>query len=313
MLLFVLRRLALGVLVVLATAVFAYGGIRLLRPDLYAGEPWLSGTWRDVRDALLRQELGEACMYAGCPRLRDLWARGVVADLQLLAGGLVLGVAIGLAAGSWCAARARGRASRVVQAVALVFYCAPVYFVGYLLLFVFDPTFGLFPVPALFSPHQYDEAWSGVGDWLRSMTLPWLVVSAPIAAAALRITVGMARDAEDEEYVRTAIAKGLSPRRVTRRHATPAAHAAVASHVSAAVPAIVLNLVLVEFVLSVPGFFRHTWRAFGKAPGIPPTIDYPTLQAVAVWASVCIVVVGILADLALAARDPRVREVGRLG
>ncbi len=90
-------------------------------------------------------------MYAGCPRLRDLWARGVVADLQLLAGGLVLGVAIGLAAGSWCAARARGRASRVVQAVALVFSCAPVSFVGYLLLFVFDPTFGLFPVPALFS------------------------------------------------------------------------------------------------------------------------------------------------------------------
>jgi ABC-type dipeptide/oligopeptide/nickel transport system permease component len=72
-------------------------------------------------------------------------------------------------------------------------------------------------------------------------------------------------------------------------------------------------MVLVEFVFAVPGFFKHTWRAFGKAPGFPPGIDYPTLQAIGVWAAVLIAVVSLLADLALAALDPRVRAAGRVG
>jgi ABC-type dipeptide/oligopeptide/nickel transport system permease component len=76
---------------------------------------------------------------------------------------------------------------------------------------------------------------------------------------------------------------------------------------------IVLNMVLIEFVFSVPGFLRHTMRAFGKAPGYPPGTDYAVLQAVGVWAAVLIVAVGLLADLAVTALDPRIRASGRLG
>jgi peptide/nickel transport system permease protein len=312
-LLFLLRRIVLGVLVVLATAVFAYGGIRLLRPELYPGEAWLSGTLRDLERALLHLDFGEACMYTGCPSLHDLWVRGITADLWLLGGGLALGIALGVTAGRWCAAHPRSRAARGVEAVAMVFYCAPAYFVAYGLLLLFEPTFGFFPVPILFAPHAYAEPFSDVGDFVQAMTVPWLVVAAPVAAACLRITVGLTREAEDEEYLRTALAKGLSHRAAIGRHAAPAAYASVASWVGSAVPFVVLNVVIVEFVFSVPGFFRHTWRAFGKAPGFPPGIDYPTLQAVGLWAAVFIVVVGLLADLALAAIDPRIRAAGRVG
>ena len=113
--------------------------------------------------------------------------------------------------------------------------------------------------------------------------------------------------------MRTALAKGLSHRAAISRHAGPAAYASVASWVGSAVPFVVLNMVLVEFVFSVPGFFRHTWRAFGKAPGYPPGIDYPTLQAIGLWAAVSIVVVGLLADLALAASTRGSARPGRLG
>ena len=56
--------------------------------------------------------------------------------------------------------------------------------------------------------------------------------------------------------------------------------------------------------------------AFGKAQGFlpdgfSPPVDYPTLQAVGVWAAVLIVLVGIIADLAITALDPRVRAAGR--
>jgi peptide/nickel transport system permease protein len=312
-LLFVLRRLALGVLVVVATAVFAYGGIRLLRPELYPGEPWLEGTWRDVTGALLHLRLGEACMYAGCPAVHDLWARGIQADLALLAGGLALGIVAGYGAGTWCAAHPSSLARRALEALAMLFFCAPVYVVGYAVLLLFGPTFGLVPVGIVFQPHQYQDAFTDLGDFLRSLLVPWTIVALPIAAACLRLTIAMSVEASDEDYMRTALAKGLSRDLAVRRHAAPAARASVASYAGAVVPAVVLNLVLVEFVFSVPGFFRHTYRAFGKAPGFPPVIDYPTLQAVAVWASVCIVVIGLVADLALAALDPRVRAAGRLG
>jgi peptide/nickel transport system permease protein len=70
----------------------------------------------------------------------------------------------------------------------------------------------------------------------------------------------------------------------------------------------VTNMVLVEYVFSVPGFFRHMKRALGQAPGI----DIPTLQALALWAAVLIVMLSLLADLAIARLDPRIRAGGRL-
>jgi peptide/nickel transport system permease protein len=145
------------------------------------------------------------------------------------------------------------------------------------------------------------------------MALPWIVAAAPVAGACLRLTVGMTAEATGEEYMRTALAKGLDPRVAVRRHAAPASRAAVASYLGAAVPAIVLNVVLVEFVFALPGFLKHIWRAFGKAPGYPPDIHYEVLQAAAVWIAVLIAVVGILADIAITALDPRVRARGQVG
>ena len=63
---------------------------------------------------------------------------------------------------------------------------------------------------------------------------------------------------------------------------------------------------VVEWVFSVPGFVRHTERALGQAQ--PVTIDVPTLQALALWAAVLIVILSALADIALVKIDPRLRS-----
>ena len=98
---------------------------------------------------------------------------------------------------------------------------------------------------------------------------------------------------------------------MVRRHAAPSTLVTVASLFGASAPIMVTNMVFVEYVFSVPGFFRHTKRALGQAPGWPPTIDIPTLQALALWASVLIVALSLLADLAIVRLDPRVRSAGR--
>jgi len=86
----------------------------------------------------------------------------------------------------------------------------------------------------------------------------------------------------------------------------------VASLFGASAPFMVTNMVLVEYVCSVPGFFRHMKRALGQAPGWPPGVDIPTLQALALWAPVLIVALSLLADLAIVRVDPRIRSGGRI-
>jgi ABC-type dipeptide/oligopeptide/nickel transport system permease component len=82
-----------------------------------------------------------------------------------------------------------------------------------------------------------------------------------------RLVIALLREQLSTDHVRTAIAKGVPHKRVIRRHAGPFAHAATASLVGVSAPIVVLNLVLVERVFSVPGFFQHTWKATGHAEG----------------------------------------------
>src|SRR6185503_18426731 len=108
---FLVRRLVWAMATVVLTAFFAYGIIRVLQPELYPGQATLGGLWHDVSAALLHLDLGESCMFAGCPPLRRLWLDGIWADLFLLAGGVAIGIALGVLGGVWCAGRPRSRAS----------------------------------------------------------------------------------------------------------------------------------------------------------------------------------------------------------
>ena len=307
---YIVRRLLFAAGTLVITAFFAYGIIRVLRPELYPGEATLGGLWSDVTDALLRLDLGESCMFFGCPPLKRMWLDGVWADLFLLAGGVVVGVVLGVLGGAWCAARPRSRASRALEAVAMVVYCTPAYVLGLLTLLLFAPPFGLVQLPHFFDPHSYAPPLEDPWDFLRSMLVPWLVVGGPLAAAIMRLVLALTLDAMGEDYVRTARAKGLTRARVVRRHAAPATYVSVASLFGASAPFMVTNMVLVEYVFSVPGFFRHMKRALGQAPGWPPGIDVPTLQALALWACVLIVSLSLLADLAIVRLDPKVRAGG---
>ncbi len=110
------------------------------------------------------------------------------------------------------------------------------------------------------------------------------------------------------------LAKGVDGRRVLRRHAGPFAYPATASLVGVSAPIIVINLVLVEHVFSVPGFFQRMWRATGHTDNPDWVfIDYPTLTGLAVWGSIFVVVLGFAMDAVVARLDLRVRAASRAG
>jgi len=312
-----LRRLAFAPVVVFVVTVVTYAMPRVLRPELYGPDrpSVLAGTAQDVGRVFLHFDFGRACNWQGCPHILDMWSRGVGYDLWLLAGGLIIGTVGGVLGGLWCVRRPRSLPARFVESSAMILFCAPVYVVGLLLLKAFNPTFGILPLPAFFdATPKWVSLWGEPWDWFRQLLVPWLVLAAPLGAMCLRLTLNTTLEAMDEDYVRTGTAKGLTPRRVVRRHAAPASYVTTASFVGISIPLLVTNLVLVERTLAVPGFLRHTWKALGNMdPGhdrlndlkIQP--DFPMLCALTVWGCVLIVVLSLISDAVLPRLDPRIR------
>ena len=153
------------------------------------------------------------------------------------------------------------------------------------------------------TPHSYAPPLENPWDFLRSMLVPWIVVGAPLGGGDPAPHAGADRR-RDGRGLRAHGARRRASR--TRRSCAgtpgPPTYVSVASLFGASAPFMVTNMVLVEYVFTVPGFFRHMKRALGQAPGWPPRrIDIPTLQALALWAAVLIVALG-------AARRPRDRR-----
>src|SRR5206468_12999201 len=128
-----------------------------------------------VTRALLHRDFGVTCMYNGCPRLHDLWARGLVIEISLLAGALVFGALGGVLAGRWCASHRGSVVARGLEAAAMILYCAPPYVVGFLVLLAFDPFFGVLPLRFLIDPSRFGKPFPDAAHYVRGMLLPWLV------------------------------------------------------------------------------------------------------------------------------------------
>jgi peptide/nickel transport system permease protein len=312
----VVLRVALGMFVVVLVAAFAFAlPPRPVRPEAYGGATGLSAVLHALERAFLHFDFGLACGWPGCPPVRIMWARGAAADVWMLFGTVALGAWGGFALGLWCAARPGTRRARIVEAAAMALFCTPVYVVGLGLLLLFHPKFGRWPLPLFFDAAPVAlSPLSAPWEWLRTLLVPWLVASAPLAAMCLRLVLGLVREELGADYIHTAYAKGLPQRRVIRRHAGPFAQAGTASLIGVSAPLVVTNLILVESVFSVPGFFLHTWRASGHVPRVCRgcvIVDYEMLAAITVWGAVFVVVLGAATDFALARIDPRVRTRAR--
>jgi peptide/nickel transport system permease protein len=310
---FLLRRLGYGVLVVVATAFLAFGGTRALRPELYEGTSWWEGVQADF-DKVLSWDLGQVAFLYSHPTMEQLLRDGWQADVLFMLGIFAIGVPLGLAGGVWCANR-RGRPSaRLMEGVAMFFFCAPVYVVGLTLILLFAPPFAaIVGFKPLFELHTYIEPWKEPLTFLRTMAVPWVVTALPLAAVVLRLTVSSIADVMQEEYMRVALAKGLDERTAVRRHAAPAAYPIVAAFVSVSVPLIVTNMVLTEIVFNVPGVFSH-FKVVIVGPDplapLPPGLlpDFPSLEIFAIYTAIFIVVGTIVADLVAERLDPKARR-----
>jgi peptide/nickel transport system permease protein len=296
---FILTRVASVVVVVLTVAVVTFLTLHLLRPESWAfDQRSLAAQLWDYVAHLVRWDMGTSWDAQRRP-VAEMVNAGLPADVSLLAGALVLGTVGGMAGGAVCATHPRTWYTRVLEWLAAFFLCAPVYWVGLMLILIFGDEFGVVPVPG-FRTNVYAGLTEDPAAWLRALIVPWFVLAAPLAALCLRMTRASMTDVLGEDYLRTARAKGLALRTVTRRHALPSATSPVFTLVGVNMATLVTNVVLIEHAFSIPGVFRLTTQAMADG-------NFPLLQGMTVAAAVMVVVANLAVDVVQATIDPRVR------
>ena len=181
---------------------------------------------------------------------------------------------------------------------ALVLVSAPEYWLGLLSLYLFSSDIGqvhIFPGAGSYVPLTSDPA-----KWFGSLILPWLVVAAGSAAIYARLVRGSLIETMDEDYIRTARAKGLSERRVVLRHGMRSAINPIVTILGLDIGVLIGSSVLVETVFNIPGIGRLNYVAITHA-------DFPIVQGTVLVAALFIIVANIIVDIAYAFLDPRVR------
>jgi peptide/nickel transport system permease protein len=141
---------------------------------------------------------------------------------------------------------------------------------------------------------------AGTADVLRHLVLPALTLSVVSIAGTMRYQRDAMLDTLRLPYIVTARAKGLSPARVTWRHAWRNALFPVLTLFGLWLPVLVTGSVFVESVFAWPGLGSLAAAAVGNR-------DYPLLMGASVLVAVIVVLANLLTDLAYATLDPRVR------
>ena len=172
-----------------------------------------------MKEVFLHFNLGYS-YYSNAP-VRGLIAERLGATLSLMLGGAVIWLMVGLPVGILSALRRGSWLDRASMGTALVFVSAPEYWLGLIALYLFAADIGrvkIFP-----GAGSYVGLTSDPWKWFTSLLLPWLVLAAGSAAIYARLMRGSLTETMQEDYIRTARAKGLSERRVVLHHGVRAA------------------------------------------------------------------------------------------
>ncbi len=225
----------------------------------------------------------------------DLLQARLPITVSLTFGALVVGLAIGLPLGIAAGVRAGRSADAAITGVASVGQAMPNFWTAMLLVAYVALPFGVFPATG-YTPLGEDAL-----EWLRGITLPSVALGSSAAAAVARQTrAGFVRVLH-EPYVRTAVAGGLSRRRILYRTVLRNASIPLATTVAAQASILMGGSVIVEQVFALPGMGQLVLTAIRNA-------DMPIVMGFVALAAVIMAVVQLALDLAYAALDPRVRS-----
>lgn len=215
--------------------------------------------------------------------------------VSLAFGASILWLVGGVSIGVLSALKRRSLFDRVAMSVALAGVSLPIYFTGLLSLTLFAYTWRIWP-----------EGVSYVGfldnpvKWAYNLVLPWVTLAFLYAALYARLTRAGMLDTLNEDYIRTARAKGLSERTVITKHALRASLTPILTIFGLDLGLLLGGAVLTESTFSLPGMGKLVVDAiFGN--------DLPVVLGVTLFAALFVIIANLIVDMLYAVVDPRVR------
>ena len=217
----------------------------------------------------------------------------VTIQLALMAG--ILGTIPAILMGVIAAVKRNSPADYLATVGTLLGISAPNFLIAILLILLFSYKLKWLP------PVGYKEFMDDPVQNLRSMILPAISLSLPLAAVMMRNTRSAVLEVLNQDYVRVARAKGLASRRVLIRHVMPNASLPIITVAGLQIAGILGGTVIVEQIFGLPGLGRYIYDAINNR-------DYPVVQGVTLVVATMFVLISMLVDVLYAVVDPRLRK-----
>jgi peptide/nickel transport system permease protein len=241
---------------------------------------------------VLHGDLGESYFFKKpvaeliSQRLEPTLALGLCALLLAVVVAVPIGVLAAFRQGSWI--------DRLVMGVSVIGFSMPLFVLAYLLVYVFSVELEWLPVQG------YARIREGLWPWLERLILPSFALSVGYIALIARITRTSVLEVLNEDYIRTARAKGLTEREMLIGHALRNAAVPILTIIGIGIAVLIGGAVVTESVFAIPGLGRLTVEAVLSR-------DFPVIQALILLFSTGYVLVNLLVDIGYAFLDPRIR------
>ena len=254
------------------------------RPFLVQFGSWL---WR-----ILHFDLGTS-IFTNLP-VTSMIAQRIEPTLSLMMLTLVLTLIIAVPLGVVAAWKAGSLIDRVIMAFAVSAFSLPVFVVGYILAYVFALELEWLPVQG------YTPFAQGFWPWLQNLILPSLALGCVYIALIARVTRASMLEVLQQDYIRTARAKGLGQRDILFVHALKNAAVPIVTVIGIGVALLIGGAVVTESVFAIPGLGRLTVDAILRR-------DYPVIQGIVLMFSFLYTLVNLMVDVTYTLIDPRIR------
>lgn len=263
-----------------------------IREKLGLSEPIVVQFW-NWSLSLMQGDLGTS-IFSNKP-VTTLIAQRIEPTLLLALTTILFSIAVAVPLGTIAAFRAGSWIDRFVMLFSVGGFSIPVFVLGYILIYTFALKLRWLPVQGYKSPFV-----EGLGPFIYHITLPTVTLSVIFIALIARMTRASVIEVLEEDYIRTARAKGQSEMNVLMRHALRNAAVPIVTVIGIGIALLIGGVVVTESVYNIPGLGRLVLDAVLAR-------DYPIIQGLILFFSFVYILLNLLIDLTYTFLDPRIR------
>jgi peptide/nickel transport system permease protein len=256
--------------------------------------------WRFLKRLVVEQSLGTS--FATRQDVNDIVMRAAPVTASLVFGGVIFWMLLAVPIGILSALRPRSLLDRASMTFVLIGISAHPVWIGLILAYFFGYRLGWFPIAGycdMVNPAE-GTGCGGPAQWAYHMVLPWATFALLFAATYTRMIRANVMETLNEDYVRTARAKGAPESRVMRSHVLRNAMLAVVTMLGMDIGLALGGAIFTETVFGLPGLGKVAIESITN-------FDLPITQGVVVFGTLAIIVFNLLVDLFYAWIDPRIR------